>query len=102
MTPSRRARPALDIWETEYLQILEGADPVKEWTKGTWLKPLLVRPGGAGAEPLRGALRGAGGHTHTHTHTRRGRTGGRCFPSGASSSWRGPMARRARTGVSTW
>jgi trans-aconitate 2-methyltransferase len=31
----------LDIWETEYLQILEGADPVKEWTKGTWLKPLL-------------------------------------------------------------
>ncbi|MGH7315895.1 MAG: methyltransferase domain-containing protein [Candidatus Rokuibacteriota bacterium] len=32
---------ALDIWETEYLQILEGADPVKEWTKGTWLKPLL-------------------------------------------------------------
>jgi trans-aconitate 2-methyltransferase len=32
---------ALDIWETEYLQILEGADPVKEWTKGTWLKPLI-------------------------------------------------------------
>jgi trans-aconitate 2-methyltransferase len=31
----------LDIWETEYLQILEGPDPVKEWTKGTWLKPLL-------------------------------------------------------------
>jgi trans-aconitate 2-methyltransferase len=32
---------ALDVWETEYLQILEGADPVKEWTKGTWLRPLL-------------------------------------------------------------
>lgn len=32
---------ALDIWETEYLQVLEGRDPVKEWTKGTWLKPLL-------------------------------------------------------------
>ncbi len=32
---------ALDIWETEYLQVLEGTDPVKEWTKGTWLKPLL-------------------------------------------------------------
>jgi len=31
----------LDIWETEYLQVLEGADPVKEWTKGTWLRPLL-------------------------------------------------------------
>jgi trans-aconitate 2-methyltransferase len=31
----------IDIWETEYLQVLEGRDPVKEWTKGTWLKPLL-------------------------------------------------------------
>lgn len=32
---------SVDIWETEYLQILHGADPVKEWTKGTWLKPFL-------------------------------------------------------------
>ena len=31
----------LDIWETEYIQVLEGEDPVKEWTKGTWLRPLL-------------------------------------------------------------
>ena len=31
----------LDIWEIEYLQVLEGDDPVKEWVKGTWLKPLL-------------------------------------------------------------
>jgi len=31
----------LDIWETEYLQVLSGADPVKEWTKGTWLKQFL-------------------------------------------------------------
>jgi trans-aconitate 2-methyltransferase len=31
----------LDMWETQYLQALEGEDPVKEWTKGTWLKPLL-------------------------------------------------------------
>lgn len=31
----------LDIWETEYLHVLEGEDPVKEWTKGTWLGPLL-------------------------------------------------------------
>ena len=31
----------LDIWEVEYLQVLEGADPVKEWTKGTWLKQFL-------------------------------------------------------------
>jgi trans-aconitate 2-methyltransferase len=32
---------ALDIWETEYLQVLEGEHPVKEWVKGTWLRPLL-------------------------------------------------------------
>jgi trans-aconitate 2-methyltransferase len=31
----------LDIWETEYLQVLEGENPVKEWTKGTWLMRYL-------------------------------------------------------------
>lgn len=33
---------SLDLWETEYLQVLEGENPVKEWTKGTWLSPLLA------------------------------------------------------------
>jgi trans-aconitate 2-methyltransferase len=32
---------ALDLWETVYVQPLEGNDPVKEWTKGSWLKPFL-------------------------------------------------------------
>ncbi|MEI7429634.1 MAG: methyltransferase domain-containing protein [Betaproteobacteria bacterium] len=32
---------SIDIWETEYLQVLHGKDPVKEWTKGTWLKQFL-------------------------------------------------------------
>ena len=32
---------SLDVWETDYIQILTGDNPVKEWTKGTWLKPLL-------------------------------------------------------------
>ena len=30
-----------DVWETEYLQVLTGIDPVKKWIKGTWLKPFL-------------------------------------------------------------
>jgi trans-aconitate 2-methyltransferase len=32
---------SLDVWETEYMQVLTGDNPVKEWTKGTWLRPLL-------------------------------------------------------------
>jgi len=32
---------ALDIWTTEYLQVLEGDDPVLEWVRGTGLRPVL-------------------------------------------------------------
>ena len=31
----------LEIWETEYLQILEGENPVAEYVKGTWLRRFL-------------------------------------------------------------
>jgi trans-aconitate 2-methyltransferase len=31
----------LEIWETEYLHVLEGDRPVVEWTRGSALKPLL-------------------------------------------------------------
>lgn len=31
----------LDIWETEYLHVLEGDNPVVEWTKGSALRPFL-------------------------------------------------------------
>ncbi len=39
--PSPHCRD-LDIWETTYLHLLEGADPVLEWLKGTALRPLLA------------------------------------------------------------
>ena len=42
----------VDIWETEYLHVLEGDNPVVEWTKGTGLRPYLD----ALAEPERGAF----------------------------------------------
>ncbi len=32
---------SLDIWETVYLQVLDGDDPVAAWTGATWGKPLL-------------------------------------------------------------
>ena len=31
----------LEIWESVYMHVLEGDNPVVEWTKGTALKPLL-------------------------------------------------------------
>ncbi len=31
----------VDIWETEYLHVLEGDNPVVEWTRGSALRPLL-------------------------------------------------------------
>ena len=37
------ARPgfSVDAWETSYLHILHGENPVLEWTKGTTLRPVL-------------------------------------------------------------
>ena len=32
---------AVDIWESEYLQIMRGANPVADWTRGTFLLPFL-------------------------------------------------------------
>ncbi|RLU94848.1 trans-aconitate methyltransferase [Streptomyces griseocarneus] len=36
--------PGLDVdaWETTYVQLLQGSDPVLSWTKGTALRPVLT------------------------------------------------------------
>jgi trans-aconitate 2-methyltransferase len=38
------ARPGFEVnaWETSYLHVLPGRDPVLEWTKGTTLRPVLA------------------------------------------------------------
>jgi trans-aconitate 2-methyltransferase len=38
------ARPGFEVnaWETSYLHILPGEDPVLEWTRGTTLRPVLA------------------------------------------------------------
>jgi len=63
---------SLDIWETEYLHVLEGDQPVKEWTKGTWLRPLLD----ALEEPERSAFESAYAEMVARAYPRRadGRT----------------------------
>lgn len=37
-----RAGCAVDAWETTYLHVLHGEDPVAEWYKGTGLRPVLA------------------------------------------------------------
>ena len=55
---------SVDVWETTYLHVLPGADPVLEWLRGTGARPVLdaltaVDPGLAAAftEDLRARLR---------------------------------------------
>lgn len=38
---------ALDVWECQYLQVLEGENPVLEWTMGSALRPVLALLEGA-------------------------------------------------------
>ena len=39
--------PALDLWETEYLHLLEGEDPVLNWVSATALRPVIEALAGA-------------------------------------------------------
>lgn len=49
----------LDVWETEYLQVLRGDDPVLEWVSGTGLRPILNGLAGEERERFLGAYRRA-------------------------------------------
>ncbi len=40
---------AADVWETTYLHVLPGADPVLEWVRGTALRPVLAALSGDAA-----------------------------------------------------
>ncbi|MET8964038.1 trans-aconitate 2-methyltransferase [Streptomyces sp. NPDC004074] len=53
---------AVDVWETTYLHLLQGEDPVLDWVKGTGLRPVLTELGDGAQEFLadyRTALREA-------------------------------------------
>jgi len=43
---------AADVWETTYLHVLTGEDPVLRWVSGTVLRPVLARLSPADAEQL--------------------------------------------------
>lgn len=36
------AKGGLDLWQTEYVHVLQGEDPVLEWVRGTSLRPVLA------------------------------------------------------------
>jgi trans-aconitate 2-methyltransferase len=40
----------VDAWETTYLHVLHGPDPVTEWYRGTGLRPVLAALGRGQAE----------------------------------------------------
>jgi len=45
-----------DVWETTYLHVLQGQDPVLEWLRGTGLRPLLAELSPADAEEFSAEL----------------------------------------------
>ena len=67
-----REAESVDLWETEYIQRLEGEDPVLEWVRATGLRPILNGLRGAERERFVAVYRErlrlaypqhAGGHT---------------------------------------
>ena len=52
---------AADVWETTYLHVLTGADPVLGWVRSTVLRPVLARQDGRRRRVHRGVRRRAPG-----------------------------------------
>jgi trans-aconitate 2-methyltransferase len=50
---------AADVWETTYLHVLTGEDPVLRWVGGTVLRPALARLDGQDAEDFTAQYAGA-------------------------------------------
>ncbi|HEV3304009.1 MAG TPA: methyltransferase domain-containing protein [Planctomycetaceae bacterium] len=46
----------VNAWETTYIHVLTGEDPVLEWFQGTGLRPLLVRLNNAAVDQFRSQL----------------------------------------------
>jgi trans-aconitate 2-methyltransferase len=46
-----------DVWETTYLHVLHGADPVLEWVRGTALRPVLAALSAEDAAAFQAELR---------------------------------------------
>jgi trans-aconitate 2-methyltransferase len=49
----------LDVWETTYLHDLVGPDPVFDWFRGSWLRPVLARLDGREAAAFEEEYRNA-------------------------------------------
>jgi len=49
----------VDAWETTYLHLLQGEDPVLDWVKGTGLRPILTELDAADAEAFTAEYREA-------------------------------------------
>src|SRR6185436_11840900 len=48
---------SIDVWETTYLQVLRGENPVAEFVKGSWLGPFLAALEGAERKDFEAAYR---------------------------------------------
>jgi trans-aconitate 2-methyltransferase len=46
-----------DVWETTYLHVLSGQDPVLEWVRGTGLRPIMAALSASDADEFAAQLK---------------------------------------------